>query len=50
MILEDFSLELFIAMIKKAGIFIREAGMNIVYEIVNYLDALGIDYTYQLCL
>lgn len=48
MMLGDFSLRLFAAMIKKAGISMVEASINQVYEMVNHLDALETDYTLQL--
>lgn len=43
--LGDFSLGLSVAMVRKAGISLVEAGMNQVYELVNHLNALGSDCT-----
>ena len=48
-ILGDFSLGLSAAMVRKAGISVVEAGINQAYELVNYLNAFGSDYTLQLC-
>lgn len=47
--LDDFSLGLSAAMVRKAGISVVEAGINQAYELVNHLDALGSDCTLQLC-
>lgn len=43
--LGDFSLGLSVAMVRKAGISLAEAGINQVYELVNHLDILGSDCT-----
>lgn len=48
--LRDFSLRLYLAMIKKTEISIVETCINQLYKIVNHLNILETNYDFQLCL